>query len=112
MTTLQKNQKKVTEIETKYSSGLVKESDAELITSLRDYVDAADYIGVEKEPKVVVAAVSSKYNSITNLPEKVRKGGGKKNLMLCIIGNFIDNNGCPPPNVMWRFCNEYLGVEE
>lgn len=85
----------------------------ELIFLLASYVSGSDFIGVKhNHAKVLAALKAMNYQSIANLPNEVRKGSGKENLAKCIVGNCVasfQENMIPPPNVMMRFSEEYLG---
>lgn len=105
--TLKQKQKKVSEIEA-LGDSLLELSKADLISTLRDYSDCVDYIGVKGNPEQIAAVLRKRYNSIEELSSEIKKAKNKDSLFLCIIGNFIYSEGQPPPNVMWRFCSEYL----
>lgn len=104
---LQKNQEIIDAIEAA-ADGLITMPDEALIASLRNYVDASDFIGVKRNPQKLVDSLKRKYVCVSKLAEKTRNAETKEDLLLCIIGNFIYSNGTPPPNVMERFCNQYL----
>ena len=100
--TLKQNQSIVSKIEDE-SHGLLVQTKVQLITTLRDYVNAADYVGVKSKPKLLVSELCRQYQSINQLSD-----AAKKDLFLCIIGNFIASAGSPPQNVMDRFCNQFI----
>ncbi len=87
-----------------------KTNPAEIMRELMYYVDAADRMGVKSNRKLIVDRVDKAgWVTLDMVPSEMRRDCEKlENLGYCIVGNFIASKGNPPPNVMTRFCEEFL----
>ena len=108
--TRKQKQDRVNEIES-FGDNILNLNKADLISTLRDYVDCLDRIGVNGKPGKIADILRKQYKCVTKLSDTVKKAHDRDSLFLCIIGNVIYSNGKPNSNIMSRFCEEYLTPE-
>jgi len=97
----------VTRIESAITKGVPSDK-REVIRTLGEYVNSADRKGVESSPLMITKALLDVgWRDLDDMTD-----ADKKDLSACIVGNFITSGGRPPPNVMDRFCCQYLAQEE